>query len=438
MNSVASPADLDRAPRAPRASAPARPRSVWVTHPFLAGLLLLSLVSIAGSAWESLRIPLGPLAVHPFMVPAALLFVGVALPRLTRFPANFRLAAVIFFLFYVISTIPQRDGQLSEAIKLGAFLATMMAVAAAIAVLGDAKLGVLGLCIGVAIMAAKGLLAGGEGIQGVNPLGDLANKNAYSVYALPAIALGGFYLLEERGSRLSRLVIGACCLLTAWAIFASGNRSGWIGVALIVVLLGMRSRGVQTRLVLGMLVIAGYFLVTRITGTEAIDHRVEQTQQGYRGDESREELFRAAMDIGLENPILGVSPQGLQRELARRLHSMSPQLDPHNTFTHLFAGSGLVTLGAFFFLGWTICTRRPARRTQDLSPRARLALSLLRLLVVVFVVRGMFSRELIYNPAVAAAFGVAMGMALHAGLWRRPPRRAALATTTPPASAPAA
>jgi hypothetical protein len=158
------------------------------------------------------------------------------------------------------------------------------------------------------------------------------------------------------------------------------------------------------------------------SNTDVIEHRIDLTQQGYQSDHSRNELLREALQIGLENPLLGVSPQQLPYDLARRLRVQGDAIDPHNVVGLLVGGCGLVGTLALVVLGWSMWTRRPARSSASMSAAGRGVHALLRMALLLWIVRGMFSREVLYSPSFAVAVGLAVGLCIRAEVWRPRPR----------------
>ncbi len=404
-------------PRVRDASAPSRPSP----RPprWLRGVLFLSVLSIAGSAFAWMRVGVGGLQMHPFMVPVGLLFL-LALPQLWLVPVRIRLAGAVFFVIYVLSMLQGGPGASGEAVKVGASLVTMLAIAIPVARSGAHGPVVLALSMAAALMSIKGLVAGPQGLEGVNPV-DIANKNAFSLYALPALLVGGHFLLDHHAEvrKWIRWAILACMLLTLLAVFSGANRSGWLGVLLIATMLLIRGRSVRTALLLLALSAGAYALVVNFSNVDVIEHRIDLTRQGYQSDRGRQELLREALQIGVENPLLGVSPQQLPYDLARRLRFPIDAIDPHNVLGLIAGGCGILGLAALIGLGWSLWTRAPARRARQLSPAARSGHALLRMTLILWVVRGMFSREVLYSPTFAVAIGLGIALCVRAGMWRR-------------------
>jgi hypothetical protein len=111
--------------------------------------------------------------------------------------------------------------------------------------------------------------------------------------------------------------------------------------------------------------------------------------------------------------VLGASPDGVHSELPRRLDLSFGMIDTHNVFGYIVGGFGLITTTAFFALGYSLWRRHRAVPSES-------AHVLLRYLLILWVVRGSFSREVLYAPAFFIAFGVVFGLCLREGVWRVP------------------
>jgi hypothetical protein len=200
------------------------------------------------------------------------------------------------------------------------------------------------------------------------------------------------------------------------------NRSGWLGAALIGLMLFWNRRGKGLILVAVLAGVVAIWIL-RFGSTTVLNERWRQTVEGNKSDESRVTLFLTCIQLGLENPIIGVSPQRLGWELGRRtsLSSGLNVLDSHNVFGHIIGGSGLICFGALLAVAWTLCTLKP-RDGIPLGGRddpARDARKLVRMLVVLWAARGMFSREILYNPSFSIAIGLVIGLFMLAEVARQ-------------------
>jgi len=94
-------------------------------------------------------------------------------------------------------------------------------------------------------------------------------------------------------------------------------------------------------------------------------HRNPAEDTGDYSDEGRLTSIRLGLQVWREYPLLGVGPGNLQQEMDARYAIAMPGTEgkrPHNQFVSALAGSGLlggiISLGAFFLLGWAGIRRR--------------------------------------------------------------------------------
>jgi hypothetical protein len=152
--------------------------------------------------------------------------------------------------------------------------------------------------------------------------------------------------------------------------------------------------------------------------TEAFERRFEQTVEGTQSDRLRGDIMLTSFQIGLENPVAGVSPQQLFFEIGRRLYSKyhDEAIDPHNVFAHLIGGTGFPCTIALFVTFAMLWFWRP-----KVPPGLQLgagffdARYLLRMTMLLWALRGMFTREILYNPGFCIAIGLAIGLCILEG-----------------------
>ncbi|MEI7688232.1 MAG: O-antigen ligase family protein, partial [Planctomycetota bacterium] len=325
------------------------------------------------------------------------------------------------------------DIALGEIVKLGSAFVTIVTTALLVRKRGDFVAGALGLSIAVALLAVVALRveakAGVEAMEG-------ANKNSYSMFALPAVLLAGYICLHMQNVPvIFKGVFVACTLPTLAAIFMSGNRSGYLGAVIVGGMLfwGKRGRGM---ILVGFIGAAVAMWVIASGATKVFDERMRQTIQGNESDDYRIAILTSCLHIGLENPIIGISPQKIGFEIGRRTsvkHHYNV-IDSHNVFAHVWAASGLICFTAMIAVGWAMWTYKP----RDGRPFAkkdplRMAWSLLRILVFLWVTRGLFTRDILYNPSFNICFGLSIGLCMLAETIRDRMAKAAPPAISPPA-----
>ncbi|MBX7100004.1 MAG: O-antigen ligase family protein [Myxococcaceae bacterium] len=372
---------------------------VWV---FLCG------VSIAGSGFSAGRLAIGGFLVHPIVVAAAVAFPVLLAQRARQIPPRLAAAMVCFAAAYGLAMFTNGEFYHPPVVKIVSTLMIILTTSLLVQSEADRTAGTVGLMLGVSILALHGLFIGGLGNETFSVLKDASgNKNAFSLYALPTMLVGGALVLRRGTSLPVRLVVGGGWVLLALTIFLSANRSGWAGVVVVGLALFVGSGRRRLGTVTGLAVGGGltYLVMTTWFDTGVFERRWAQTVEGYASDDLREELFVECFKLGLENPVLGVG-QRLDYELAKRVSDHSFELiGPHNALTALFGLGGLVLVTAWLALGrqlWVI-----GKGLKETGQR----FSLMHLLVALWLFRAAFADETMYSPTFAMCFGLLIGAA---------------------------
>jgi hypothetical protein len=354
------------------------------------------------------------LLLHPYLIPVALAFPFMLMMRLNEFPARIAAALLTFVGIYYFSILAGGGIVLGEVFKIASSAITIVTCALLVRRRGDFVAGALGLVIAVAILAVRGLQV--DTGTGVGDALDGANRNAYSLFALPPILLSGFiYLRMPSVPKWIKGVLIAGTLAALAAIFMSANRSGYLGAALIGGMLFWNRRG-QGLLLVGFVVGALAIWISQFGDTTVLNERVRQTVEGNKSDNYRLEIFQTCLEVCLDNPVIGVSPQNLPFELGRRnqIGYGDNHINSHNVIGHIIAGSGvfcLLALGALAACLWFWKPRNGVPISQKDDP-LREARGLCRMLVVLWLVRGAFTNDIIYNPSFNIAIGLAIGLCI--------------------------
>jgi len=369
---------------------------------------------VVGSGYSSLRPTVGGLALHPYLVPMAASFPFVVMARVHLFPLPILSSLLVFVAMYCFSVFNGDTVMWSEIVKVVSSVMTIIGCSLLIRRRGDFVAGALGLGVGVALLAAKGLQQA-QTISGIEVM-EGANKNTYSMYALPSLLLAGFIFIRmQTVPFVVRAMLMALALPAVTAIFLSANRSGYVCCVLVGLMLFWDRRG-RGMFVVGGVAALTILLITKYGDTAAFDERMKQTVQGNTSDQYRVAIIKSCIEITLNNPVIGVSPQRLPFELGRITHvpggHMASFLDSHNVFGHVAAASGLICFAALAGVGLTMCFpkmgdgKHPVPKNDPL----RDARKLMRMMVVLWVFRGMFTREILYNPACSIGLGLAIGL----------------------------
>lgn len=391
-------AALDLGPSPPASIVTATPgtQSRW--------FLVATTLMIAATTVRALRLEIGGLFVPLHVIPILLATPIIVLPSLKRFPREVGQALVAFLLLFSVAVLRYGE-RFGDLIKMATSVLTIVAVALMVRSRRDFSLATLGLCVSLLIANANGFRGGYTEYIGYRPLGDIANKNAYSLYALPIALLAGFSLVHFSNGKVARLLLTGAIISSAFILFTGANRSGWGGIVLIGALLAVQTRKWRALAVIGAVALMSYAAFAWWGTSTTFNHRVEQTTEGYSSDELRMNMFSTAVEIGVENPVLGLTPQGLGKELARRLGGDLPELDTHNFLAYIIGGCGFLTLLALIVLAVVLWRRPPISTPQIIASH-----DLIRMILIVFVLRGVFSREVFFVGPFPIALGLALGL----------------------------
>lgn len=402
-----------------RGRAPAVTRVAPTDRVTLSGwLLALAAVLIAASASRELRIAVGSLLIHP--VNLALLPLMLFLPvRLRQAPLAFLGGVVLFTACFAITAMVEPGG-LDPTVKMVA--SSLTVILAAIAIRTEADLRTVGTALALAafLIGARAFASDGlRGLAGANPMEGIGNKNAYSIYALPGLFMAVHLVMLPSATKRAKMILIPCIVGILFTLLSTANRSGWLGAILIAGIFGLRAvRGRRNIVILvAVLGLSGY-VGSKFGNLEMLEHRIRQTQYGQTADSMRRDLIVTAIDIFVENPLMGVSPQRLGLELGRRAPLKARAYDSHNVFAGIIGGGGLLLLLPFVALGLWLWRRPRALAYLPATSPPRDAHFLLRAMVVTLVVRGLFTAEVLYNPAAALGLGAVIGLCNVRGVWR--------------------
>ncbi len=395
------------------------PTGVW--------LLLIGLL-IGLSGLRSLRPSIGGLLLQPYLIPIGLAFPFVLLLRSGKFPVRPLVCSIIFGAMYAFASLhgaAAATNPLSEIAKVAAALVAVFTVALLVRSRADFMFGAIGLCAAVAALAVRGL----DDEEVGERLIDVANKNSYSIYALPAVLLAGYIVLRFDWKRVSFkrwlwLPMLVCAGLAAYAILTGSNRSGYLGLAFIVLELFVYSLLNRRFKIVGRAL--AWILVGTATGsvvgilvwrqaTEAFERRFEQTVEGTQSDRLRWDIMTTCLQVGMENPVAGIGPQQLPLEIGRRLYTKYHEeaIDPHNVFAHLIGGTGLPCTLALVATCLALLLWRPKLPSgRKLGASFFDARNLLQMILLLWAMRGLFTREILYNPGFCLAIGLAIGLCI--------------------------
>jgi hypothetical protein len=401
--------------------------------------LLLAGLAVTLSGIKAARFSIGGLLLQPYLVPIGLAFPFVLLLRITKFPVGPLIGWMVFAVSYAIASIgpaTEMMSPLNENIKVLAAIISIVTVALLVRSRTDFIFGAAGLVASMAILAFRGLQSDDE--LAADKLIDVANKNSYSIYALPAVLLVLYIVLrfDWKNVAFKRfwfwIPMLVCAGLASYGILSGGNRSGYLGLAFIVFELFVYSLLSPRFKVIGRA--SAWILITAATAgvitmliwrqaTTEFERRYEQTVEGTQSDQLRLDIVAASLRLAMENPLSGKTPQALPYEIGRRLGAKYQEggaIDTHNVFAHLLGGCGFLCVGSLFAVAVMLLFWRP-KLPRGILPSAGFydARNLLRMMLLLWALRGMFTREILYNPGFCMGIGLAIGLCIvEAGLSR--------------------
>jgi hypothetical protein len=379
---------------------------------FIVGLLFIFSIS------AEYRLSVFGLLVHPYLIlmPFAILFGQI---NFNNLPGNVRNSLFLFFFIFSLACI-QNINPLSEIFKVGASLLTFIFFALSIKSEKDFRYISWAFVLCALVIGIQGFLLGDEvsrggRLSGINALEGLGNKNAQSLFTLPGIFLGGLLLLKylkEKNSLGSLLMLISIFFILV-SVLLSANRSGWLGLIIIVfVFVFYLGLGTRSLMLLGIFSVFTYFAIDRYA-SDIVEHKSEQTIEGYSSDEGRQRLALLALDVGIENPLLGVGMDELHKQMAIRLKLNKfgvEKTDTHFLIGYLFGATGIFSLVAFIFFLFSIVKKRyPRIISNRYANQVRKARLLLVGFVILFGVRSLFSREILYSPTFMGGIGLLFG-----------------------------
>lgn len=368
---------------------------------------------VVGSGFQALRPEFMGLSVHPYLALILVLFPLAAMARISEFPPRILFAMTVFYGMYFFSIFNGRSLPLGEVFKGAASVCTVITMALLVRRRGDFVAGALGLIIAMALLSVRGL---NEDLYKQSEIIQGTNKNSYSLFALPAVLMAGYAVLRyEKLPIVIKAVLAGCTIPVLAVIFMGANRSGYLGSALVGLMLFWDRRGKGILLVGVVALAVGYWVAQKGAGEELVN-RWNQTLSGTRSDQYRLDVLIACFQIGIDNPILGVSPQQLPKTIGTytSLKHHWSHIESHNVFAQIFAGSGLICFAGLMAVGWMLWNWKPADGSKITSKDDPLyaARSLLRMVVLLWCVRGFFTREVMYNPSFNMALGLAIGLCI--------------------------
>ena len=160
----------------------------------------------------------------------------------------------------------------------------------------------------------------------------------------------------------------------ALAIFASGNRSGWLGCVVIAAML-LKEKKLYGMLLVGMVAAVLVYIMMHFEMTAVFQNRWKQTfVQRNESDDLAGHILKACFMIGLEYPLAGVSVSKLNYAIGakvRAIHSGVNAIESHNVLAHVWASCGVICFCSLVYVGWTMWNLREPEQARS-APTGRI------------------------------------------------------------------
>ena len=414
-----------RAPQPPAASSPARDRlrrdARWFatrydrwgrsTLVFCSGFFLLGSLSPWG------RSQVGPFLLHPYLLPLGMMVLLGGLRKLVELEHRLQLALVAFLALFTADCL-QGGIHFVEPAKMLITIATIWSFAVLLRDRSEVTLASLGATMAMAVISLPTILAPKTNLTGYGGTlaGGFGNKNTYSLYALPMILLSLHFLLDSRCNGKLRWAFGICAGLASIGILSSGNRSGYLGLAVIIALVILRRRKPREVAAVAIGAAVVFFLLSTFGSSKAFWFRLSDPSTSQASDAVRVDILGKAMSIGWHNPLIGVGPPNVSNAISTSVGysiqmNLSGGLDAHNLYAYLFAGGGfplIILMGILLIvlMSWPSAWRS----TGPPSAAASAGMALMQSMVILFAVRAWFSEDALTTPGFPIAFGIILAM----------------------------
>lgn len=357
------------------------------------------------------RFHFGGFLIHPYLL---LLPLAVFFTNFKIFIVSKRVLTplLLFLLIFSIGSLQNLD-PLEEIVKVGASVLTFLFFATSVKSEKDFMMISLGFVLCAVVIGYLGFGKSEAGIDhrlsGINALEGIGNKNAQSLFTLPGIFLAVLLIIKylKRRNYIMLFILGVSLFFVVIGVFLSANRSGWVGLLIIVFsyLIYLRF-SIVTLIIFGVLSIFSYIGINRYA-RDIVEHKINKTVEGYRSDEGRMILINESLKVGLENPLLGVGMDELHKRMdiaVRKPSLRKGTTDTHFLVGYLFGATGIFSV--FLFLLFLFRLTERTRVKHWVFKEAMGVGILLTLFVLLFFIRSFFTREILYSPTFIAGLGL--------------------------------
>ena len=339
------------------------------------------------------------------------------LRKLVELDHRLQLALVAFLTLFTADCL-QGGISLVEPAKMLITVATIWSFSVLLRDRFEVTLASLGAAMAMAVVSLPTILYPRSDLTGYGGSlsGGFGNKNTFSLYALPMILLSVHFALDKRCNWKLRWAFGICAGLAGIGILSGGNRSGYLGLAVIIALVVLRRR--KPREVAAVTIGAGlvFFLLSTFGSSKAFWFRLSDPATSHASDAVRVDILGQAMSIGWHNPLIGVGPPNVSKAISTSVGysvqvNLTGGLDAHNLYAYLFAGGGFPLIISMGILLVMLMTWPPLWRwTGPPSAAAKSAMALMQSMVILFAVRAWFSEDAWTTPGFPIAIGIVLAM----------------------------
>lgn len=259
-------------------------------------------------------------------------------------------------------------------------------------------------------------------------LGTLAHPITYGTY-LGIIVLLALYLLRDADGARTRTSCAAYAMLNLALLFLTYSRGPSLAMIGALVVLGLLARREARRVRGAVWVLAAVFLAANLlwgyTGdlgrAEMAMTAVEieplpetalgtptsaPAAQGFTSFAWRLNLWRFALDLALERPLLGLGLGGFSDQSPRLVGF---PVTPHNDFVRVFAEMGILGLGAFLWL-WGALAWRLGTFWRHAADRRRSLLAATLVAVAAGYLINCLAADMLNNPTAGWVFWPLMAL----------------------------
>jgi O-antigen ligase len=371
-------------------------------------------LAMAGSAYRSLRFELEGMAFHPYMLGLGVLIFRT-IPRIHQFPGRIGRPGALFLVLYILSLI-QGNSFIVHLVKISVMMVTFVLIALSVRSFDDFFAGSLGLGACAAVLCIRGLIREPTSMGSINPI-EGSQKNAFSLFYLPGLTLC-FYLIFSRFISTNWKVVLASMITVLFAgITLSKNRSGWLSAgAMVFLLLSTNRQRIRILVFVAVVAVIALVLADYAASEAEITYERDANLEA-QSDNLRIQLFRRAVSIGLQNPLLGVSPWHLTRMLGKIEKVADEGIDCHNLFGYIIGGSGLFTFGAFCLFAYAMV--RPPRRARlpSATKMMRESARILTIITLIWLLRAQFQEDVLFSPTFTSGLGLCVGFCICTGVY---------------------